>query len=361
MSIALNLNSLFTETVTYNFVDTGSVTELDTGAITTGETITEGITELVDQAQKFGFSREKFLNWMSSISNEFLLMQTIEYWLLAYASKTVTDSWNEDYSPDAWLIESFSLKSANFIVNGVSEEYLKVQTPNYWINWAIYQFTNQASNEFISFVENASENRVDVFKNTPIIVTTSISDTSDKGNELNLLLETDLNQFNDKSTWYYHTTDLISAESIFTNGISLAVGQIKQDFGSRTTSFYLNDEFKLVIDFGIQKFIGSPCVIIIYDIPKSLLKDYQHLDLSSGNKRWKDVVRKSRNFCKCEADVYDSVYSPQVTNYIRMIRNKYEMPKADINKNQLALKSSRLTSAVDLRIVGIIIYKKNKI
>jgi hypothetical protein len=84
---------------------------------------------------------------MSSISNEFLLTQTIEYWLLAYASETVTDSWNEDYSPDAWLMESFSLKSANFIVNGVSEEYLKAQTPNYWINWAIYQFTNQASNE----------------------------------------------------------------------------------------------------------------------------------------------------------------------------------------------------------------------
>jgi len=142
------------------------------------------------------------------------------------------------------------------------------------INWAIYQFTNQASNEFISFVENASENRVDVFKKTPIIVTTSISDASDKGNELNLLLETDLNQFNDKSTWYYHTTDLISAENIFTDGISLAVGQMKQDFGGRTTSFYLNNEFKSAIDFGIQKFIGSPCAIIIYDIPKSLLKDY---------------------------------------------------------------------------------------
>ncbi|PKY41304.1 hypothetical protein RhiirA4_441202 [Rhizophagus irregularis] len=227
------------ETVTYNFVDTGSVTELDTGAVTTGETITEGITELVDQAQKFGFSHEKFLNWMSSISNEFLLTQTIEYWLLAYASETVTDSWNEDYSPDAWLMESFSLKSANFIVNGVSEEYLKAQTPNYWINWAIYQFTNQASNEFISFVENASENRVDVFKNTPIIVTTSISDTSDKGNELNLLLETDLNQFNDKthkSTWYYHTTDLISAKNIFTDGISLAVGQI-----NKTRFWWSND------------------------------------------------------------------------------------------------------------------------
>jgi hypothetical protein len=49
MSIALNLNSLFTETVTYNFVNTGSVTELDTGAVTTGETITGN-----------SFSAEKF-------------------------------------------------------------------------------------------------------------------------------------------------------------------------------------------------------------------------------------------------------------------------------------------------------------
>ena len=50
MSITLNLNSLFTETVTYNSeFDTGSVTELDTRSVTkldtdfkfyTGEAIT---------------------------------------------------------------------------------------------------------------------------------------------------------------------------------------------------------------------------------------------------------------------------------------------------------------------------------
>ncbi|CAB4387420.1 unnamed protein product [Rhizophagus irregularis] len=70
-----------------------------------------------------------------------------------------TDSWNEDYLPDAWLVECFSLKTANFIVTRVSEEYLKAQTPKYWIDWAIYQFTNQASKEFISFIENASESQ----------------------------------------------------------------------------------------------------------------------------------------------------------------------------------------------------------
>ncbi|CAB5374969.1 unnamed protein product [Rhizophagus irregularis] len=108
---------------------------------------------------------------MSSISKEFLLTQTLEYWLLTYMSETATDStdsWNEDYLPDAWLVECFSLKTANFIVTRVSEEYLKAQTPKYWIDWAIYQFTNQASKEFISFIENASENKVHVFKNTPI-------------------------------------------------------------------------------------------------------------------------------------------------------------------------------------------------
>jgi hypothetical protein len=33
-------------------------------------------------------------------------------------------------------------------------------------------------------------------------------------------------------------------------------------------------------------------------------------------------------------------------------------PKAAINKNQLALKTIKLTRVVDLRIVGVIIYKK---
>ncbi|GBC44842.2 hypothetical protein GLOIN_2v1794986 [Rhizophagus irregularis DAOM 181602=DAOM 197198] len=311
MSIALNLDSFFTgttETVTNNFnFDTGSITEEDT---------TEKITE---QAQKFGFSHKKFLNCMSSISKEFLLTQTLEYWLLTYMSETATDStdsWNEDYSPDAWLIECFSLKTANFIVTRVSEEYLKAQTPKYWIDWAIYQFTNQASKEFISFIENAS-------------------------NELNLLLETDLNQFNNnKSTWYYHTTDLISAESIFTDGISLVAGQKKQDFGGRTSSFYLNDEFKWAIDFRLQKFISSPSAIIIYDIPETLLKEkeYKHLDLNNGNKRWKDVVHKSCNYCACETDEYGSVYGPQTTNYVRMIKNKYETPKDSQPNFKLAKK-----------------------
>lgn len=153
---------------------------------------------------------------------------------------------------------------------------------------------------------------------------------------------------------------MISAESIFTDGISLVAGQKKQDFGGRTSSFYLNDEFKWAIDFGLQKFISSPSAIIIYDIPKTLLKgkEYEHLDLSGGNRRWKDVVRKSLNYCLCEADEYDSVYGPQATNYVRMISHKYETPEAAINKNQLALKSIKLTRLVDLRIVGVIVYKK---
>ncbi|RIA81097.1 hypothetical protein C1645_837528 [Glomus cerebriforme] len=380
MSIALNLNPL--ETVANNFeLDAGTVTEFYTGTITefytgtvtefytetvTGGAITEDnvqqtnecmITELVDQAQKFGFGRDKFLKWISSISEEFVLTQSLEYWLLAYVSETATaeaDSWNEDYLPDAWLVDCFSLKTANFIVNGVSEEYLKAQTPKYWMNWAIYRFTNQASDEFISFIENASENQLYDFKNTPIIIVPS---TSDEGNELNLLLETDLNHFNNKDAWYYHTTDWISAESIFTDGISLSAGQKKQDFGGRTSSFYLNDEFKWAIDFGLQKFINSPCAIIIYDIPETLLKNYKYLDLSSGNKRWKDVVRKSRNYRKCEADKYDCVYGPQATNYVKMIKYRNETPKAAINKNQLALNSATLTEEVDLHIVGVIIYK----
>ena len=51
------------------------------------------------------------------------------------------------------------------------------------------------------------------------------------------------------------------------------------------------------------------------------------LILVVASKRWKDVVRESRNSCVCEADVYDSVYGPQATNYVRMIKNKHETPQ----------------------------------
>src|SRR5207249_4883753 len=101
----------------------------------------------------------------------------------------------------------------------------------------------------------------------------------------------------------------------------------------------------------------------VYDIPEPLLKSYDHLDLSNNNKRWQEVVRKSRNLVGCEADIYDSVYGPQATNYIKIIKDKRETPKAAIDKNQLALKTGKLTKKVDSCIVGVIIYKnmKNKI
>lgn len=84
------------------------------------------------------------------------------------------------------------------------------------MDWAVYQFTNKASDEFISFIDSASENELQVFKNTPIIVV-----LTNKVNELNILLVTDIHQFNKGAP------DIIIPRpgSIITAGINLSASQ----------------------------------------------------------------------------------------------------------------------------------------
>lgn len=91
--------------------------------------------QFVDQAEQIGFIRAKFFHWLSSISEELLQTQTLEYWILSYVSETATATtnvWDEVISPDAWLSTCFaiSLETAKTIVNGVSADYLKKQTQN---------------------------------------------------------------------------------------------------------------------------------------------------------------------------------------------------------------------------------------
>ncbi|CAB4445558.1 unnamed protein product [Rhizophagus irregularis] len=86
--------------------------------------------DLADQALKFGFIREKFIDWISSISAELLSTQTLEYWLLSYISETASSDanfWCEFISPRDWLLCCFdiNIETAIAIVSGVSEDYLK--------------------------------------------------------------------------------------------------------------------------------------------------------------------------------------------------------------------------------------------
>src|SRR6185369_4015013 len=91
--------------------------------------------------------------------------QTLEYWLLSYVFETATvnaNLWNEDILPCDWLLNCFeiTIKTANAIVSGVPEDYLKKQTPRYWVEDWIKQQNNQPSSEFISFIENSNENEL---------------------------------------------------------------------------------------------------------------------------------------------------------------------------------------------------------
>ncbi|CAG8506966.1 16534_t:CDS:2 [Rhizophagus irregularis] len=213
--------------------------------------------DLADQALKFGFIREKFIDWISSISAELLSTQTLEYWLLSYVSETASSDANFWY-------------------------YLEQQTPRYWVeNW-IKQLANRPSSEFNSFINNANLNELINYEHalhpTPIHVVNKEPVNGDD-NELRLLLQTELGQQADESTLFYHTTNLWGAENIITEGIDFGECSRRQDFGGRTVSYYLNNNFKNAVEFARQRVLNSPA-IIVYHIPATLLGQYDHLNLS---------------------------------------------------------------------------------
>ncbi|PKC03081.1 hypothetical protein RhiirA5_452304 [Rhizophagus irregularis] len=321
--------------------------------------------KLADQASKFGLIREKFIDWICSISAELLSTQTLEYWLLSYVSETSPEEanfWSEMISPRNWLLLCFeiNIETAIAIVNGVSENYLGQQTPRYWVEDWIKQLANKPSSEFKNFINNANANELTFYEHelypTPILVVNK-EPVSGDDNELRLLLQTELAQQADESTLFYHTTNLWGAENIITEGIDFGECRRRQDFGGRTVSYYLNNNFGNAIEFARQRVLNSPA-IIVYHIPETLLEQHDHLNLSEDHRMWKKVVRHSRNGIRNVVDDYDSAYSPQATNGKKLIDDDKATPKASVDKNQLAIKSGKLSRKIDSQIVGVIIYKK---
>ncbi|UZO07159.1 uncharacterized protein OCT59_027454 [Rhizophagus irregularis] len=314
---------------------------------------------ITNQAVLLGFIRDKFVQWLSFISDDILETQTLEYWLLSYVSEMETNIWNENISPSAWLSSCFAItpETADTIVNSVSEGFLQNQTPQYWINEWISQQTNPLSCEFNSFIESAPENTLVSYGGLPNLFVVNKIPANGDDEELNLLLSEKSYQSSDNHTYYFHTTDRRSSESIIKDGIDVSKCHGNQDFG-RSASFHLNDEFRWAAEWGRKRFLNpNSCVILVYDIPAELLLKHDHLDLSQDLEKWKRVVRNSRDGKFNEADDHFSVYGPQAENVNILIKNKRATPRPSSSKNQLALKGRKLTKHVDKQLIGAIIYR----
>jgi hypothetical protein len=169
---------------------------------------------ITNQAVLLGFIRDKFAQWLSSISDDILATQTPEYWLLSYVSEMETNVWNEDISPSTWLSSCFAItpETADTIVNSVSEDYLQNQTPQYWINEWISQQINPVSSEFNTFIESAPANTLVSYEGIPNLFIVDKMPVNGDDEELNQLLSKKSYQSSDNHTYYFHTTNRSSAE-----------------------------------------------------------------------------------------------------------------------------------------------------
>lgn len=135
--------------------------------------------------------------------------------------------------------------------------------------------------------------------------------------KLIIFLQQDLTnkQQTDESSLYYHTINFYGAQRIITQGIDLGKCNGRQDFGGTTVSYYLNDNFK----YASTTIYKLMCYNCITHPPATLLEQHDHFNLSEDNKRWEQVVRRSRSGLSCEVDDYDSAYGPQATNDEKML------------------------------------------
>ncbi|GBB91529.1 hypothetical protein RclHR1_01890003 [Rhizophagus clarus] len=271
---------------------------------------------IINEAVRIGFIQDKFVQWISSISDDILATQTPEYWFHSYVSDLEINIWDENSSPSAWLSSCFEItpETADTIVNNVSKDYLQNQTPQYWINAWITQQTNPISCEFKTFIEESPANTLISYGETSnILIADKIPESNDvdKFNLLLSLQSLQLRPSSDEHTYYFHTTNQNGAESIIKDGIHLGKSAPYQDFGR--SSFYLNNEFRYATEWGRNRYLNpNSCVIFVYNIPNELLQRYNYLDLSQDLKKWEQVVRKSYNGLKNVADKYDLIYGPQI-------------------------------------------------
>jgi len=157
---------------------------------------------------------------------------------------------------------------------------------------------------------------------------------------------------------WYHGTSLEYAEQIISTGILIAEGHKKQDFGGRTSGFYLSRNWYRASKRAEDRYPGLAGAVVIYHVNfEELLSMQDALDLSTDGKRWRNVVRGSRRGEETEADSASFVFGPAASSFTK----EQEYGPAWIPKpteprfDQLALKTQRLASYFDARVVGIVV------
>ncbi|KAJ3173318.1 hypothetical protein HDU87_007692 [Geranomyces variabilis] len=359
----------------------------------------------------YGFTGSAWSDWREQIADEIFVEQSIVYWLRAFIADTERNQhpvWDES-NLTGGLIDIFGMSpdAAYKLVRSLPVSVLLSQSQAYWAREWVREHEQAVSRDFQIFVAGLSADQVYEYTegdsdNSDIGAGSEAEDeggasgedggqsgsggdddedddddvdsidSPDAADAVRIpviksggaLRATDLslvhallrhaNRPVDGRCWY-HTTDWAGGYDIAVNGIDQSRGQTCQDFGGRTSSYYLNHEWHAAVDWGVQRFPRNTA-ILVYDLSDALASHTDKtLDLTEDPRLWSRVVRASRSGKANDSDGHRFVIGPQAKNGKDLIKNKTAAPKKHDTLQQTAVKGNAASTATNQSLIGVIL------
>lgn len=217
---------------------------------------TEPSISLYDCMLRLGLSEEKARNYIAYLSDEFINMYTLFYWISKYfESKMLLNTLTTDI-PITCIFEDNSKYNV--------WESQDIQRTDYVQNFTIKKLHLQSPKHFTAADYEKANTKVKKFRK----------------------------KFRDGDfLYYYHATSLAFASDIIQNGILLGKVKPKMDF-SDTNGFYVINNFKTAMKWTRRLKANNPAqAVIIYRVVKTDMENGLKLnDLTE----WKEVVTACR-------------------------------------------------------------------
>lgn len=175
-----------------------------------------------------------------------------------------------------------------------------------------------------------------------------------------LVLKSNVQNAEKDSFLVYHCTSWCYAKNIIEYEVDYTKGRRCLDFGVRP-GFYTTKDIKMAHGWGIKNYKRwkNEIAILIFEVSKSMLRDYNVKEFSSTSPEWKKMVKESR-MCETKKnllDEFDFVVGPVCKNPHDVVQ-KNAQPVAHRDLYQFVSKSDKADAFLTEHFVGCIWFSK---
>lgn len=229
---------------------------------------------------KLCIDKIKFHDWRErNIEQDtFLNQEDIFYWIHRFI-KDLGEylPWKDTTKPlESFSFFGLSMEKSMLLCSSVDNNVLLSQRPSYWLHEWVYQFQHEVDPKLLKFLLSFEDKEIKQYKfgnedRSNTLDVQYVDNLSEDDTSLLMdLMESD--RYNFGKDLYYHTTSIVGAQHILSNGIKLNESNLLQDFGGVTGGYYLNHTWDAAVNWinSRNKFNSA---IIIYHIKESTMEE----------------------------------------------------------------------------------------